>query len=97
VLGRYARELNLVSLETAVHKMTGLSAQTFGLRERGLIANGMKADITIFDPATIIDCATYDEPAQRAAGIAHVFVNGALAWTNNAATATRSGRFLRRA
>ena len=76
--------------------MTGLSAQTFGLRERGLVARGMKADITIFDPDTIIDNATYDEPAQRAAGIAHVFVNGALAWTNNAATAGRSGRFLRR-
>jgi len=96
VLGRYARELNLISLETAVHKMTGLSAQTFGLRERGRVAPGMKADITVFDPDTIIDCATYDEPAQRSAGIAHVFVNGELAWTNNAATAGRSGRFLRR-
>jgi N-acyl-D-amino-acid deacylase len=96
VLGRYARELNLISLETAVYKMTGLSAQTFGLRDRGLVAQGMKADITVFDPETVIDCATYDEPAQRSAGIAHVFVNGALAWTNNAATAARSGRFLRR-
>ena len=97
VLGHYARDLNLIDLETAVHKMTGLSAATFALRDRGLIALGMRADITVFDPATIIDRATYDAPARMAAGIEHVFVNGALAWTQQAATPVRSGRFLRRA
>jgi N-acyl-D-amino-acid deacylase len=97
VLGRYARDLKVISLEMAVHKMTGLSAATFSLAERGLIAAGMKADITVFDPDTIIDCATYDAPAQLAEGIVHVFVNGTLAWTRNAATAVRSGRFLSRA
>ena len=96
VLGRYARDLNVISLETAVHKMTGLSAVTFGLPDRGLIAVGKKADITVFDPQTIIDRATYDAPARMAAGIAHVFVNGALAWTQHAETAVRRGRFLRR-
>lgn len=96
VLGHYARELNVINLETAVHKMTGLSASTFGLPDRGLIALGMKADITVFDPQTVIDRATYDAPARMAAGIDHVFVNGTLAWTQQAETTVRSGRFLRR-
>jgi N-acyl-D-amino-acid deacylase len=94
VLGRYARDLNVISLETAVHKMTGLPASTFALAERGLIAVGMKADITVFDPKTIIDRATYDAPAQMAEGVMHVFVNGNLAWTQKAPTPARSGRFL---
>ena len=97
VLGRYARDLNVINLEMAVHKMTGLSAATFALPNRGQIAVGMKADITVFDPGTIIDRATYEDPAQIAAGIVHVFVNGTLAWTQNAATVQRSGRFLCRA
>jgi len=97
VLGRYARELKVISLEMAVHKMTGLSAATFCLAKRGLIAVGMKADITVFDPEDVIDCATYESPAQLAEGIVHVFVNGTLAWTQKAATPVRSGRFLARA
>ena len=96
VLGRYARDLKALSLEAAVHKMTGLSAATFGLVQRGLIVAGMKADITVFNPETIIDYATYEAPAQPAGGIEHVFVNGALAWTQKAATPLRSGRFLPR-
>jgi N-acyl-D-amino-acid deacylase len=97
VLGRYARDLNLLSLETAVHKMTGLAAQTFALPNRGRIAVGMSADVTVFDPQTIIDRATYEAPTQLSDGIVHVFVNGSLAWTQNAATPERHGRFLRRA
>ena len=97
VLGRYARDLNVINLETAVHKMTGLSAATFALPDRGLIAVGMKADITVFNPETVIDRATYDAPARMALGIEHVFVNGTLAWTEQAGTPVRSGRFLRRA
>jgi N-acyl-D-amino-acid deacylase len=96
VLGRYARDLNVMSLEAAVHKMTGLPAVTFALGKRGLIAAGMKADITVFDPKTIIDRATFEDPTQMAEGIVHVFVNGELAWTQNAVTSKRSGRFLRR-
>jgi N-acyl-D-amino-acid deacylase len=97
VLGRYARDLEVMSLEMAVHKMTGLSAATFVLADRGLVAPNMKADITVFNPETIIDRATYDSPAQLADGIVHVFVNGTLAWTQNAATSVRTGRFLSRA
>jgi N-acyl-D-amino-acid deacylase len=97
VLGRYARELKVLSLETAVHKMTGLSAATFGLRDRGQIGVGLKADITVFNPETIIDRATYDNPAQLAEGVVHVFVNGTLAWTEQTATPVRNGRFLSRA
>jgi N-acyl-D-amino-acid deacylase len=96
VLGRYVRELQVISLETAIYKMTGLSAVNFSLAERGVIATGMKADITVFDPATIIDRATFNAPRQLAEGIVHVFVNGALAWTQGAACGARNGRFLPR-
>ena len=96
VLGRYARDQKALSMEAAVHKMTGLSAQTFSLAERGVIAVGMKADITVFDPDTIIDCATYEAPTQMAKGIVQVYVNGSLAWTPQGPTPTRSGRFLPR-
>jgi N-acyl-D-amino-acid deacylase len=95
VLGHYARDLKILSLEMAVHKMTGLSAATFRLPDRGLLAVGMKADITVFDPETIIDRATYGAPAQLAEGIVHVWVNGSLAWTSKAPTAVRNGKFLR--
>jgi N-acyl-D-amino-acid deacylase len=97
VLGRYARELNILSLETAVHKMTGLAAATFALPNRGRIAVGMNADITVFDPNTIIDRATYEAPTRLSEGIVHVFVNGSLAWTQSSATSARNGHFLRRA
>ncbi|MEI9902885.1 MAG: D-aminoacylase [Asticcacaulis sp.] len=96
VLGRYARELGLLPLEQAVHKMTGLSARTFGLEDRGLIAPGMAADITVFDAAAVLDTATYADPQAVAAGIDHVFVNGALSWSHGEAVGTRAGRFLRR-
>lgn len=96
VLGRYARELGLLSLEQAVHKMTGLSARTFGLSDRGLIAPGMAADLTIFDAAKVLDTATYAEPKSVAAGIEHVFVNGVLSWNSGGVTPQRAGRFLRR-
>jgi N-acyl-D-amino-acid deacylase len=97
VLGRYARDLKVLTLEAAVHKMTGLAAATFGLAGRGRIGPGMAADITVFDPATIIDCATFDAPSQPADGIVHVFVNGALAWSDDAPVGARHGRFLARA
>jgi N-acyl-D-amino-acid deacylase len=96
VLGRYARDLKMLSLEAAVHKMTGLSAATFRLEGRGLVAAGMKADLTVFNPETVIDRATYEAPAQFAEGIVHVFVNGAMAWTHSALTSMRAGRFLTR-
>lgn len=96
VLGHIARELGLMSLEDAVHRMTGLSATTFGLTDRGRIAPDMAADITVFDPRTVIDRATYSQPKATAAGIDHVFVNGVLSWTHDAPAGDRSGRVLRR-
>jgi N-acyl-D-aspartate/D-glutamate deacylase len=94
VLGRYARELGLLDLAQAVHKMTGLSAAQFGLSDRGRLTAGMKADIVVFDAETVIDRATYDDPEQPAAGIAHVLVNGVVTLADGAQTAARGGKFL---
>ncbi len=97
VLGHYARDVGLFSLETAVHKMTGLSAEKFGLRDRGIIREGAFADLTLFDPAAIIDRATFEAPTQPAAGIEMVMVNGELALDAGKPTGARPGRALRRA
>ncbi len=78
VLGRYVREEKTISLQDAIRKMTSLPAQTFGLNERGLLREGMYADITIFDPSTIIDVGTYTNPRQFPLGIEYVIVNGRL-------------------
>jgi N-acyl-D-amino-acid deacylase len=94
VLGRYVRELKLISLEDAVRKMTSLPAQTFGLRDRGLIREGMAADLVIFDENTIGDLATYDKPHQYPSGIAYVLVNGTVVLTNNQMTPARPGQAL---
>lgn len=96
VLGHYSRDVGLFPLSTAIHKMTGLSAARFGLAERGTIRAGYWADLTLFDPATIADTATFDVPAQAAAGIASVWVNGVLSYRNGAALPARAGRFLAR-
>jgi N-acyl-D-amino-acid deacylase len=97
VLGHYARDVGLFPLETAVYKMTGLTAGRFGLKDRGVLKQGAFADITIFDPDTIIDRADFEQPTQPARGITSVIVNGRLAWENGRATAARSGRLLTRA
>ncbi len=76
VLGRYVRELGLISLEDAVRKMTSLPAQTFGFRDRGMVREGFAADLVIFDEKTIADRATYEEPHQFPSGISYVIVNG---------------------
>ncbi len=76
VLGRYVRDLKIVSLEDAIRKMTSLPAQTFALRDRGQIREGFAADIVIFDPETIGDAATFEQPHQYANGISFVLVNG---------------------
>ncbi len=96
VLGHYVRNRQLMSLSEGVHRMTGLSAHNFGLNNRGLIKIGYYADVTIFDAATIIDNATYEEPKQAASGISHVMVNGEIAWHKNNPTNARDGRVLRR-
>ena len=96
VLGHYARGRGLFSLETAVHKMTGLPADRFRLAGRGRIAEGAAADLVVFDPARVADAATFAAPKTAAAGIDSVYVNGALAWHDGRPTAARAGRVLRR-
>jgi N-acyl-D-amino-acid deacylase len=96
VLGHYARVVGLFPLEIAVHKMTALSARRFDLVARGEIRVGFHADITVFDPQTVADSATFEHPIQPAEGIEHVIVNGALAYTRGVETIARAGRFLPR-
>lgn len=94
VLGHYARDLDLFPLADAVAKMTGLTALRFGFKDRGRIAKGLAADITVFDPATVADRATFEKPVQISAGIEHVFVNGVHSWAHGEAQGDRGGRFL---
>ena len=96
VLGRYVRELKVLSWPDAIRKMTLLPAATIGMIDRGAIAVGMVADVTIFDPRTVIDHATYAEPGLRSEGIRHVIVNGGLALRDGNATGECHGRTLTR-
>jgi N-acyl-D-amino-acid deacylase len=96
VLGHYARGLGLFPLETAVHKMTGLTARTFGLKDRGLLKSGMAADITVFDAGEIDEAASFQKPIQPAKGIDSVIVNGAIVWRDGKPTGARPGKVLRR-
>jgi N-acyl-D-amino-acid deacylase len=95
ILGRYVRDEKLMSLELAIHKMTGLPAANVGLKQRGLLREGYFADITIFDPETVIDRATFEEPNQYPVGINYVIVNGQIEVDNGQRTRTNSGRVLR--
>ena len=95
VLGRYVRELQLISLEDAIRKMTSLPAQTFGFRDRGLIREGFAADLVIFDEKTVGDRATFEKPHQYPSGISYVLVNGELVFAGEAMTVTRPGVALR--
>jgi N-acyl-D-amino-acid deacylase len=97
VLGRYVRDKGLLSLERAVHRMTGLPARTYHLADRGLVRPGYFADLTVFDPATIVDRATYEDPERPADGIRQVLVNGTPVWGSEGTTGQRPGRFLARA
>jgi len=97
VLGHYARRRGIFSLETAIHKMTGLPAARFGLADRGVIAPGAAADLVIFDPDRILDTATFAKPKQPAAGIDTVYVNGVAVWRDGHSTGARPGVALKRA
>ena len=96
VLGHYSRDIGLFPLETAVWKMTGLSARNFGLQGRSTLKVGHHADVVVFDAATILDTATYEAPIQAAAGIDAVIVNGIIAWQHGAHSGARSGQPLSR-
>lgn len=94
VLGHYSRDRGLFPIEIAVHKMTGLSARTFRLKRRGVLAEGNYADLVVFDPETVIDRATYDRPKELSAGIDMVFVNGTLAYEAGSTNVHRAGRLI---
>ena len=95
ILGRYVRDQHLLTLELAIHKMTGLPAGNLSLTNRGLIREGYFADITIFDPKTVIDRATFEEPNQYPVGINFVIVNGQIEVDNGQRTPALAGRVLR--
>ncbi|HEX4562687.1 MAG TPA: D-aminoacylase [Gemmatimonadales bacterium] len=94
ILGHYVREQHVLTLESAVRKMTSLPAQRVGLVDRGLLRPGMFADVTVFDPDSIADRATFDAPHQPSVGITYVFVNGKLVLDRGQVTAARPGRGL---
>jgi N-acyl-D-amino-acid deacylase len=96
VLGRYSRDEKLIALPEAVHKMTAMPAQRFGLADRGLIRKAYFADLVLFDPEKIIDTATYSDPIRAAEGIAGVWVNGALSYSTKGPTTNRAGQFVAR-
>jgi dihydroorotase/N-acyl-D-amino-acid deacylase len=95
VLSYYVRERELLSLETAIHKMTRMPVDRINIVDRGRIEVGAYADIAVFDPAEITDMATFENPHQYATGMVHVFVNGQAALLNGEMTGARPGRVLR--
>jgi N-acyl-D-amino-acid deacylase len=95
VLGRYVREKNLLSLPQAVRKISGMPAEKLGLKGRGYIKEGLYADLVIFDPSTIIDTATFEDPYQFPRGIKHVLVNGKFAVRDGKQTEERAGEILK--
>ena len=97
VLGRYVRELQVLRLSTAIHKMTRMPADRIGLATRGRIEPGAVADIVVFDPETVIDRATFADPHRYAEGMHHVFVAGKAVLWNKQPTGARPGRLLRSA
>jgi N-acyl-D-amino-acid deacylase len=96
ILGKYVREEKILTLEQAIRKMTSFPAQTLGLLDRGLIREGMWADLVVFDSNTIIDKATYHDPHQYPDGIHYVIVNGEIVVKNKKHTLVKSGKILRR-
>ena len=96
VLARYWREQKLFSLETAVYKMTGLTARNLRLHQRGQLQIGWHADVVVLDPAQVRDVATYENPIALSVGIEKVFVNGALAYAGGGVVTARFGHLLKR-
>jgi N-acyl-D-amino-acid deacylase len=95
VLGHYARDVGLFTLEEAVFRMTGLTAKEFGIQRRGCLAEGYFADVVVFDADAVADRATFEHPKQASAGIELVIVNGAAVWQNGGPTGARPGSVLR--
>jgi N-acyl-D-amino-acid deacylase len=95
VLGRYARDEAVLTLPAAVHKMTGMPAARLGLKDRGILRKGAKADVVVFSPERVADPATYENPHRYAQGIAHVVVNGRIVIKDAEHTGSLPGRVLR--
>jgi N-acyl-D-amino-acid deacylase len=93
-LGQYVREEKILSLQEAVRRLSGLPATNLGLDHRGFLKKGMFADVVVFDPATIADRATYDNPHRYAVGMKHVFVNGIEVLKDGEHTGAKPGRAL---
>jgi N-acyl-D-aspartate/D-glutamate deacylase len=96
VLEHYVRVLGLLTLEQAVHKMTGMVAAKLGLTDRGVIREGARADLVLFAPERVEDRASYSDPRNAPRGIDHVFVNGAWTVRDGQHTGARAGRVLAR-
>ncbi|WP_042878752.1 N-acyl-D-amino-acid deacylase family protein [Cupriavidus necator] len=96
VLGHYGRSLGLFSLETAIHKMTGLTARNFGLADRGVVREGAFADLTVLNPETVGEGASFAKPIAPAIGIDTVLVNGSVVWRDGKSSGARPGQVLRR-
>jgi len=96
ILGKYVREERVLSLEDAVYKMTGKAAQAFHIKDRGFLREGYYADITLFDPDTVMDTGTFVEPEQFPQGIIWVIVNGKIEVENGKETGVRAGKIIRR-
>lgn len=96
VLARYWREQKVFSLETAIYKMTGLSARNFHLEQRGQLQLGWHADVVVLDPARVRDVATYESPIALSEGVCKVFVNGVLAYAGEGVVLGRGGSLLKR-
>jgi N-acyl-D-amino-acid deacylase len=96
VLGRYARDEKVIPLEEAVRKMTGLPASRLGLKQRGLLKKDYAADIVLFDPLTVTDVSTFEDPLRYPVGVPYVFVNGTAVKWNDQATNALPGQVLRK-
>jgi N-acyl-D-amino-acid deacylase len=96
VLGKYVRENKDLTMSQAIHKMTGKPASVLRLEKRGLLKEGYYADVVVFDPETVIDKATYDNPKQYPEGIEHVFVNGVQVVEKGVCKPAKAGRLLRK-
>ena len=96
VLGHYSRDIGLFSLEEAVHRMTGVTAGVFNIKDRGILRPGAYADITLFDADKVIDVADFKDSIRPAKGIEMVMVNGRQVWRDGAWTGNRPGRLHRR-
>ena len=95
MLGKYVREKKVLTIENAIRKMASLPAQKLGLRDRGMIREGMWADVVVFNPKTVMDEATYEDPLRYPEGIEYVLVNGEIVIDEREHTGALPGRVLR--